>query len=85
MQQAVFMARCPYELGDMVEIVMIDGMAITGYPRKLGTAAMKITDIITEHSLKKGTVSFLYELDGKKRMRLIPWEELTKGTINNDK
>lgn len=46
MQQAVFMAHCPYELGDMVEIVM---------------------------------------LDSKKRMRLIPWEELTKGTINNDK
>ena len=25
-----------------------------------------------------GTVSFIYELDGKKRMRLIPWNELTK-------
>lgn len=30
------------------------------------------------HSLKNGTVSFIYELDGKKRMRLIPWNELTK-------
>lgn len=78
MQQAVFMAHCPYELGDIVEVTIIEGMAITGYPRRLGTAEMQITDIITEHSLKNGTVSFIYELDGKKRMRLIPWNELTK-------
>lgn len=71
MQQAVFMAHCPYELGDIVEVAIIEGMAITGYPRRLGTAEMQITDIITEHSLKNGTVSFIYELDGKKRMRLI--------------
>lgn len=69
---------CPYELGDIVEVAIIEGMAITGYPRRLGTAEMQITDIITEHSLKNGTVSFIYELDGKKRMRLIPWNELTK-------
>lgn len=60
MQQAVFTAHCPYELGDIVEVAIIEGMAITGYPRRLGT------------------VSFIYELDGKKRMRLIPWNELTK-------
>lgn len=52
MQQAVFMAHCPYELGDIVEVAIIEGMAITGYPRRLGTAEMQITDIITEHSLK---------------------------------
>ena len=69
MQQAVFMAHCPYELGDIVEVAIIEGMAITGYPRRLGTA---------ENSLKNGTVSFIYELDGKKRMQLIPWNELTK-------
>lgn len=63
MQQAVFMAHCPYELGDIVEVAIIEGMAITGYPRRLGTAEMQITDIITEHSLKNGTVSFIYELD----------------------
>lgn len=56
MQQAVFMAHCPYELGDIVEVAIIEGMAITGYPRRLGTAEMQITDIITEHSLKNGTV-----------------------------
>lgn len=27
---------------------------------------------------KKIQESFIYELDGKKRMRLIPWNELTK-------
>lgn len=74
----IFTAHCPYELGDIVEVAIIEGMAITGYPRRLGTAEMQITDIITEHSLKNGTVSFIYELDGKKRMRLIPWNELTK-------
>lgn len=69
---------CNSELGDIVEVAIIEGMAITGYPRRLGTAEMQITDIITEHSLKNGTVSFIYELDGKKRMQLIPWNELTK-------
>lgn len=78
MQQAIFTAHCPYELGDIVEVAIIEGMAITGYPRRLGTAEMQITDIITEHGLKNGTVSFIYELDGKKRMQLIPWNELTK-------
>lgn len=85
MQQAIFTAHCPYELGDIVEVAIIEGMAITGYPRRLGTAEMQITDIITEHSLKNGTVSFIYELDGKKRMRLIPWNELTKRSENIDK
>lgn len=85
MQQAVFMAHCPYELGDIVEVAIIEGMAITGYPRRLGTAEMQITDIITEHSLKNGTVSFIYELDSKKRMQLIPWNELTKRSENIDK
>ena len=85
MQQAVFMAHCPYELGDIVAVAIIEGIAITGYPRRLGTAEMQITDIITEHSLKNGTVSFIYELDGKKRMQLIPWNELTKGAKNIDK
>ena len=56
MQQAIFTAHCPYELGDIVEVAIIEGMAITGYPRRLGTAEMQITDIITEHSLKNGTV-----------------------------
>lgn len=78
MQQAVFMAHCPYELGDIVKVAIIEGMAITGCPRRLGTAEMQITDIITEHSLKNGAVSFIYELDGKKRMRLMLWDELTK-------
>lgn len=27
MQQAVFMAHCPYELGDIVEVAIIEGMS----------------------------------------------------------
>jgi Ni2+-binding GTPase involved in maturation of urease and hydrogenase len=78
MQAAGFAVHCPYELGDRVEVAIIEGMAITGYPRKAGTALMEITDILTIHSLKKNTVTFLYELDGKKKMQLIPWEELAR-------
>lgn len=78
MQQAAFIASCPYELGDVVEVAIVNGMAVTGYPRRIGTARMTITDIITEHSLKQSTVRFLYELDNKKRFELIPWQELVK-------
>lgn len=78
MQYAAYKAHCPYELGDVVEVAIVEGMAVTGYPRHTGTARMVITDIVTEHSLKLGTVRFLYELDNKKRFELIPWQELTK-------
>lgn len=80
MQAAVFKAHCPYELGDRVEVALVDGMAITGYPRHTGTALMQITDILTIHSLKDNTVTFLYELDGRKKMQLVAWNELTGGT-----
>lgn len=80
MQAAGFTEFCPYELGDQVEVAIIDGMGITGYPRKAGTALMTITDILAIHSIKRGTVTFLYELDGKKQMQLIPWRELAGGT-----
>lgn len=80
MKQAAFLAHCPYEIGDRVEVVIVEGMAIIGYPSKGRMAGMRITDIITQHSLKRGTVRFLYELDGKKPMELIPWEELVGGT-----
>jgi hypothetical protein len=82
MQKAEFIAYCPYELGDTVEVSIIEGMGVIGYPRKAGTALMTITDIIAEHSLKKGTVSFIYELDGKKKMQLIPWQELVGNQKN---
>lgn len=48
MQQAAFMAICPFELGDSI--------------LKNGTCKT-ITDILTVHSLKTGRVAFLYELD----------------------
>lgn len=85
MQKAAFLAHCPYEIGDKLEIAMIDGMAITEYPGSLGNALMTITDIITQHSLKSGRVTFIYELDGMKKVELIPWKELTKRSGNIDK
>lgn len=48
MKIAKFNAFCPFELGD--QIVLKNEMRI-------------ITDIVTWHSLKNQTVTFLYELD----------------------
>ena len=79
MQARGFAAHCPYELGDTIEVVITDSIAITGYPGKAGKALATITDILTIHSAKKGAVTFLYELDGREIMQLIPWLELTGG------
>lgn len=54
MQQAVFTAHCPYELGDIVEVAIIEGMAITGYPRRLGTAEMQINESNNKQPTDKG-------------------------------
>lgn len=78
MQKAAFFARCPYEIGDRIEVTMIDGMAVTGYPSRVKSGVMTITDILTIHSLKNTTVNFLYELDNRKKVELIPWSELVK-------
>jgi hypothetical protein len=83
MQRAAFIAHCPYELGDIVQVAIIEGMAVTGYPRQIGTQRMRITDILAVHSIKNNTVTFLYDLEGEhgtKRVPLIPWEELTRRT-----
>ena len=56
MVQSAFAARCPYEIGD----------TIIAYHHGTGREELKvITDIVCVHSLKKGTVEFLYELDGR--------------------
>lgn len=51
MQRSVFRAWSPYELGD--RIAGADGQVHT------------ITDIVALHSVKRGQVAFVYELDGK--------------------
>jgi hypothetical protein len=46
MKFAQFVAKCPLELGDWV---VLEG------------AAVQVTDILTVHSLKNGTVEFAFE------------------------
>ncbi|MCI8483486.1 MAG: hypothetical protein HFH41_04000 [Lachnospiraceae bacterium] len=46
-------AYCPYEIGDIVQF------------KKCGQVkTMKVTDVITETSIKNGTSKFRLELDG---------------------
>ena len=73
MKMAVFKAVCPLEIGDKVAIKVSQakGEAKEAYwlpaDRAVvisGTAAVHtVTDIATLHFLKKGDVSFMYELD----------------------
>lgn len=63
MVQAAFVARCPYEIGDTIIV------------HHHGTAREElkvITDIVCVHSLKKRTVEFLYELDGRNPLAHLP-------------
>lgn len=63
MVQSAFVARCPYEIGD----------TIIAYHHGTGREELKvITDIVCVHSLKKGTVEFLYELDGRNPLVHLP-------------
>lgn len=74
MQAAGFVTRCPFELGDRIAVAYIGGKAVLNYPA--GVEDATITDIITAHSLKNGTVTFLYELNGERKLELIRWEDM---------
>lgn len=84
MQKAAFIAHSPYELGDTIEVAVFEGIAVTGYPRSIGTKVVKITDIMALHSLKNNTVTFLYDLEeisGKasyRKIQIVPWAELVR-------
>lgn len=78
MQTTTLGARCPYKIGDRVEVAFMDGVAFTGFPRRDVTALMQITDILTIHSLKGNEVTFAYELDSKKVMMLVDWQDFIK-------
>ena len=61
MQVAAFSIKCPYEIGDKIQVVKeiyIDGRK--QYVMELET----ITDIACTHYLKDGKVLFTYELGG---------------------
>ncbi len=74
MQVAGFMVGCPFKLGDRIAVAYIGGKAVLNYPAGVDDAT--ITDIITAHSLKNDTVTFLYELNGKEKLELIRWEDM---------
>lgn len=62
MQAAVFSAKCPYEIGDRINVVRAAGGNKNGQLFSVGVAT--ITDIACTHYLKSGEVHFTYELDG---------------------
>lgn len=62
MKAAVFSAKCPYEIGDRVNVVKAAGSNENGQLFSIGVAT--ITDIACTHYLKSGEVRFTYELDG---------------------
>ena len=53
MQQSAFIAHCPYEVGDKVNITFREGVAVIGEPVTAKTAEAIITDILAVHSFKR--------------------------------
>jgi len=62
MQVTAFSAKCPYEIGDRVNVIKASGSNKNGQLFSVGVAT--ITDIACTHYLKSGKVIFTYELDG---------------------
>ncbi len=62
MQVAAFSAKCPYEIGDRVNVIKAAGSNENGQLFSVGVAT--ITDIACTHYLKSGEVRFTFELDG---------------------
>ena len=64
MMLAAFNARCPYEIGDQIQVLQ----PAAGIMKKDRAAYMigkaTITDIACTHYVKTGKVLFTYELDG---------------------
>jgi hypothetical protein len=72
MKLAAFNATCPFEIGNKIKSRR---RATPGEAEafRLGPAAVveevhTITDIVCEHSVKHGTVTFLYELDNSGKL-----------------
>lgn len=68
-----FKARCPFEIGDEIRsrrpspvhcVTNAEGHPLPGYFVDIIEETHIITDIVCMHSVKTGTVEFLYELDG---------------------
>lgn len=66
MKLAAFNAVCPFEIGDKIGLRK-NACAVGG--RTLDVIVERtITDIVCMHSVKDGTVKFLYELDNDGRL-----------------
>lgn len=79
MQAAGFVAHSPYEIGDKVNIAFSDGIGIVGGPVTAKSAEVTITDILAVHSVKRNQVTFMYEINGTKVLKLVDWEVLKRG------
>ena len=64
MQQSTFLAVCPYEVGDILEVGIKGDTLLVNCPKGEMTAEVKITDIIAIHSIKRKTVRFMFEIYG---------------------
>ncbi len=61
MQVSAFSAKCPYEIGDKIQVIK---EVNAGGRKQYMTEPATITDIACTHYLKNGEVLFTYELDG---------------------
>ena len=69
MKLAAFNAVCPFEIGDKIGMRK-NACAVSG--RTLDVIVERtITDIVCMHSVKAGTVKFLYELDNSGKLVVI--------------
>lgn len=72
MKLTAFNATCPFEIGDKIKIRReIRGELAKRFPLIPATVVEEvhtITDIVCVHSVKNGTVTFLYELDNSGKL-----------------
>lgn len=71
MKFTAFNAHCPYEIGDKIKfrraVTPWEASAL-GIHSAFVEEAHTITDTVCEHSVKRGTVTFLYELDNSGKL-----------------
>ena len=79
MQQSAFIAHCPYEVGDKVNITLYDGIGVIGAPITARTEDVVITDILAIHSFKRQQVTFMYEINSAKVLKFVDWEAVKNG------
>lgn len=72
MKFTAFNATCPFEIGDKIKTrkLVREDMAARAHlsPATVIEEEHTITDIVCEHSVKHGTVTFLYELDNSGKL-----------------